>query len=58
MVYNIWRVRNDLIWQEKLWSIQNTVQRIIREVQLRVKYVVPKKVNREERQWIEFICTK
>ena len=58
VVYHIWRVRNDVLWLDKLWTIRNTVQRINKEVQLRLKLVLPKKASRKDQEWLDSFCKK
>ena len=58
LVYHIWRVRNDALWQGKIWRVLNTVGRVEKEIQMRVKLAMPKKASSKDRQWAEHICTK
>lgn len=45
-IYNIWRVRNDVVQLGKVWTIENTVHRIVNEIQWRLKCTVRKGVGR------------
>ena len=54
LVYHIWRVRNDALWLEKIWMTTNT----IKGIQMRLRFVMPKKASRKDRVWAEYICTK
>ena len=58
VVYHVWRVRNEALWEAKVSRIQHTVQRIEKEILLRIKLVMPKKANIKDREWIESKCTK
>ena len=57
-IYHIWRVRNDALWSEKVWTVDNTVNRIVKDFQLRLKIVMPKKAAKVDRKWMEYLCTK
>ena len=48
LVYHIWRVRNDALWNAKIWLVSNTVQKIVRDCQMRLSLVMPKKVYKRE----------
>ncbi|XP_062108101.1 uncharacterized protein LOC133818979 [Humulus lupulus] len=52
LVYHIWRVRNDVFWSNKLWHVDNTVQRVVREIQIRISLVMPKKAKAIDREWV------
>lgn len=56
LVYNIWRVRNDVLWSSKLWTFDNTVKKIKSEIQMRIRIVFPKKASKVDREWVNFIC--
>ena len=58
LIYHIWRVRNEVFWLEKLWTIENTVQKVIKEIQMRVQCMMPKKATLAEREWINSLCIK
>ena len=58
MVYNIWRVRNEVLWSFKLWMVSNTVQRIKQDIRLRLRMYMPKKATVNEKEWVECICLK
>lgn len=58
MVYHIWRVPNDVLWNSKVWLVSNTIHRIVRGCQMRITIVIPKKVSKTEQEWIKKICTK
>ena len=58
VIYHIWRVRNDALWASKIWMIKNIVQRIEQEVKMRVRLVMPKKATKNDREWVDSICTK
>ncbi|XP_062080257.1 uncharacterized protein LOC133785015 [Humulus lupulus] len=51
-VYHIWRVRNDALWNHKLWQIQHTVSRIQHDCKFRVFSVLPCKASRKDREFI------
>ncbi|XP_062119366.1 uncharacterized protein LOC133833125 [Humulus lupulus] len=53
-VYNIWRVRNDVLWNQKLWHINHTVSMIQNECKLRLISVLPCKASSKDR---EFLCS-
>ncbi|XP_062075816.1 uncharacterized protein LOC133779936 [Humulus lupulus] len=55
LVYHIWRVRNDVFWNNKLWLVDNIVQRVIREIQVRITLVMPKKAQTIDREWVSKI---
>ncbi|XP_062102336.1 uncharacterized protein LOC133812574 [Humulus lupulus] len=57
LVYHIWRVRNDVYWNKKLWHVDNTVQRVVRESQVRITLVMPKKAQTIDREWVTKIST-
>ncbi|XP_062079978.1 uncharacterized protein LOC133784711 [Humulus lupulus] len=52
LVYHIWRVRNDAFWNNKVWHVDNTVQRVVREIQFRLSLVMPKKAKAIDREWV------
>ncbi|XP_062112554.1 uncharacterized protein LOC133823726 [Humulus lupulus] len=56
LVYHIWRVRNDVYWNKKFWHITNTVQKVEREIQVRITLVMPKKAQTIDRDWFTKIC--
>ena len=58
LVYHVWRVRNSVLWEAKLWLISNTVQRIKDELKVRFKVAKPKKISRLEQEWLDVICAK
>ena len=58
LVYNIWKMRNEALWQGKVCIVEKVVQEIKREVKMRIKIVRPKKASRRDIEWIEYICTK
>lgn len=58
LVYHIWRVRNDVLWQGKIWGINNTVKRVKTEIQMRLKLVMPKNASRKNIEWAAHLCTK
>ena len=51
-------MQNDVLWNAKVWLVSNIVQRIVRECQLRIKLVIPKKMSIAEEEWIMNLCTK
>ncbi|XP_062101003.1 uncharacterized protein LOC133806927 [Humulus lupulus] len=51
-VYHILRVRNDGLWNHKLWQIQHTVSRIQHDCKFRVFSVLPCKSSRKDREFI------
>ena len=57
-IYHIWRVRNDVMWLGKVWTIENTVYRIVNEIKGRLKCTLPKKATKIEREWVDNLCTK
>ncbi|XP_062114689.1 uncharacterized protein LOC133825809 [Humulus lupulus] len=57
LVYHLWRVRNDVFWNNKLWLVDNTVQRVIRELQVRITLVMPKKAKSIDRDWVTKLST-
>lgn len=58
VIYNVWRVRNEAVWESKVWMIKHSVQRIKSEMLLRVKLVLPRKTKQQDREWVEVLCTK
>ena len=58
LIYHIWAARNDAFWQGKVWMITLTVKKVVKEIQLRLKFVMPKKANSRDRVWADAICTK
>ena len=58
LVYNIWKVRNEALWELKVGLVRITVQKIIREIQRRLIVVTPKRIGRKDIEWLEKICTK
>ncbi|XP_062088974.1 uncharacterized protein LOC133795539 [Humulus lupulus] len=52
LVYHLWRVRNDVFWSNKLWHVDNIVQRVVREIQFRISLVMPKKAKAIDREWV------
>ena len=57
-IYHIWRVRNDALWAEKRWNVDNTVHRIAQDFKLRLNIVMPKKAAKVDREWVAYLCTK
>ena len=57
-VYHIWRVRNEVLWSQKVWIVENTIQNIKSDVYNRVNVVLPTKMTRRDREWIENLCMK
>ncbi|XP_062075088.1 uncharacterized protein LOC133779108 [Humulus lupulus] len=57
LVYHLWRVRNDVFWNNKLWLVDNTVQRVIRELQVRITLVMPKMAKSIDRDWVSKLST-
>lgn len=58
IVYHIWRVRNEVIWDAKLWLANNIVQTIKREMKMRLRLLKPKKIPIQDKVWFESICGK
>ena len=58
IVYNVWKVRNDVYWSAKVWLISNTVKKIREDIQMRLRFALPKKARKSDREWVEFICRK
>ena len=58
LVYHIWRVRNDVLWNSKVWLVDNTIHRILTDCHMRINFVIPKKMKGQEEELIKRICTK
>ena len=58
VIYNIWLVRNDVLWSFKLWLVSKTVQKIKHDVRMRLRMYMPKKATVNEKEWVECICLK
>ncbi|XP_060973953.1 uncharacterized protein LOC133039141 [Cannabis sativa] len=56
--YHIWRVRNDALWNQKVWCIRNTVQKIKIDLEYRICHVMPKKAKAIDREWFMGRCTQ
>ena len=56
VAYNIWKARNEVLWLGQLCLVNTVVKKIIGDVKLRVKLVMPRKVSQKERDWVEYIC--
>ncbi|XP_062093551.1 uncharacterized protein LOC133799564 [Humulus lupulus] len=56
LIYHIWRVRNDILWSQKVWSTAHTVQEIQRDISLRIYTIIPNKTNHLDRDWFHAIC--
>ena len=57
-VYHIWRIRNEVLWTQKVRIVSNTVQNIKRDICNRLIVSLPKKTNSCDRMWIEKLCKK
>ncbi|XP_062093714.1 uncharacterized protein LOC133799727 [Humulus lupulus] len=51
-IYNIWRVRNEVLWNQKLWHIKHTVSKIQNECKLRLISVLPCKDSSKDREFL------
>ncbi|XP_062100242.1 uncharacterized protein LOC133806128 [Humulus lupulus] len=51
-IYNIWRVRNDVLWNQKLWHIKHTMSKIQNECKLRLISVLPCKASSKDREFL------
>ncbi|XP_010684621.1 uncharacterized protein LOC104899181 [Beta vulgaris subsp. vulgaris] len=54
-VYHIWLTRNEVLWDKKVVSVDVLVNRIQRVVVDRVYSVIPKKINKSDREWLRII---
>ncbi|XP_062114229.1 uncharacterized protein LOC133825280 [Humulus lupulus] len=50
-VYHLWRVRNDVLWNQKLWQVHHTVSRIQRDCKFRLLSIFPCKASRKDRDF-------
>ncbi|XP_062113178.1 uncharacterized protein LOC133824317 [Humulus lupulus] len=55
LIYHIWRMRNDILWSQKVWSTTHTVQAIQRDISLRIYTIIPNKTNHLDRDWFHAI---
>ncbi|XP_048492983.1 uncharacterized protein LOC125493563 [Beta vulgaris subsp. vulgaris] len=60
LVYNIWRVRNEVYWSQKVSSVNNTVNRVQKDAIERCYSVLPTKVSLANRTWLRdltsYVC--
>ena len=56
LVYQVWKVRNGVLWESKLYTKENTVQKIKGDMRLRLKVVKPQKISNHMNEWFESIC--
>ena len=52
VIYNIWSVRNEVYWEEKVGSVNRTVNSIQRSIIERVNSILPKKISKGDREWM------
>lgn len=52
VVYNIWCVRNTVIWLHKVINVDEIVKMIQRNIVDRVYIILRKKISREDRSWL------
>ncbi|XP_062085554.1 uncharacterized protein LOC133791650 [Humulus lupulus] len=56
LIYHIWRVRNVILWSQKVWSIAHTVQAIQRDIRLRIYPLILSKTKSLDKDWFHEIC--
>ncbi|XP_062104281.1 uncharacterized protein LOC133815458 [Humulus lupulus] len=56
LIYHIWRVRNDTLWSQKVWSIAHTVQAIQKDIRLRIYPLISSKTKSLDKDWFHVIC--
>ena len=52
-VYQIWRSRNEALWQHKVCSTEFTIQNVKKDVYNRMHINLLKKITKKDRIWIE-----
>ena len=55
-VYQIWKSRNEALWQHKVRTVEQTIKSIKCDVYNRMYTGLPKKVVLKDREWIEQLC--
>ncbi|KAL2927768.1 LINE-1 reverse transcriptase-like protein [Bienertia sinuspersici] len=55
VVYHIWRVRNDVIWNQAIRRPDVVFQSLYREIYWRILSVLPKKISLVDRRWLKTI---
>ncbi|KAL2934382.1 LINE-1 reverse transcriptase-like protein [Bienertia sinuspersici] len=55
VVYHIWRIRNDVIWNQAIRRPDVVFQSLYREIYWRILSVLPKKISLVDRRWLKTI---
>ena len=49
-VYQIWRSRNEAVWNHKVWSAEHSIQNIKKDVYNRLHISLSKKITKKDRE--------
>ena len=58
VAYHIWQAQNEVLWDKKVVSMLVIVNRIQRSIVDRVYSILPKKINRGDREWMRSITQR
>lgn len=56
IIYQIWHVRNEALWEQKIVHVDKTVNLIQRTIIDRIYCSLPRKVSRRDKEWVRQRC--